>query len=60
MENSIKQCYFNDSMDNEKIIFYSDVPQSTIDALEFNAEWHIVKELLLSYGYKIIENHIIN
>ena len=42
---------------NEVVVnFYSDAPQSTIDALEFNGEWYVVREILKDWGYKVIEN----
>ena len=45
---------FNDSINEEKIIFYSDASQATISALEFN-EWYVVKKILHDWGYIVIE-----
>ena len=53
-------CTFNDSINEKKIRFYSDAPQSIIDALEFNGEWYVVKEILLDWGYKVVEYTDIN
>ena len=54
------RCTFNDSINQRKVIFHSDAPQATIDALEFNGEWYVVKEILLDWGYKVIEHPIVN
>jgi hypothetical protein len=51
---------FNDSINERKVTFWSDAPQATIDALEFNGEWYVVKEILLDWGYIVIENTIFN
>lgn len=46
---------YYDCINEITINFRSDVPQSTIDALEFNGEWYIVREILKDWGYKVIE-----
>lgn len=46
--------FFKDVYD-ETYYFYSDASQETINALDFNGEWYIVKEILINWGYKIIE-----
>jgi len=46
---------------NEKIIkFHSNAPQSTVDALEFNGEWYVVREILRDFGYEVIEHPSLN
>jgi len=57
---NVIRCTFNDTINERKVIFHSDAPQATIDALEFNGEWYIVKEILLNWGYKVIEHQIVN
>ena len=46
---------YHDSINEVIIKFRSDAPQSTIDALEFNGEWYIVREILCDWGYIVIE-----
>lgn len=42
---------------NDVIInFHSDALQLTIDALEFNGEWYVVREILRNWGFSVIEN----
>ena len=53
-------CTYDDEINEEVISFYSDAPQKTIDALAFNGEWYVVKQILLDWGYKVIEPAIIN
>ena len=55
-ENSIRT--FNDSINEKKVIFYSNASQEIINALEFNGEWCIVKEILHNFGYSVIEYNI--
>lgn len=47
---------YNDPINDEVIYFHSDARQSTIDALDFNGEWYVVREILRNWGYIIIEN----
>jgi len=46
---------YHDSINEVVIKFRSDAPQSTIDALEFNGEWYVVREILRDWGYIVIE-----
>jgi hypothetical protein len=46
---------YHDTINEVVINFHSDAPQSTIDALEFNGEWYVVREILKDWGYKVIE-----
>jgi hypothetical protein len=47
---------YYDSINEVNVEFLSDAPQSTIDALEFNGEWYVVREILKDWGYKVYEN----
>jgi hypothetical protein len=53
-------CTYNDIINEKTIVFHSDASQSLIDSLGFNGEWCIVKEILLDWGYKVIEQPNIN
>ena len=57
---AVIRCTYNDCINEKKVIFHSDAPQSTIDALAFNGEWYVVREILLDWGYKVIEHPIVN
>jgi hypothetical protein len=46
---------YNDEINDVIIRFYSDAPQHTIDALSFNGEWYVVREILTKWGYKVVE-----
>jgi hypothetical protein len=46
---------YHDTINEVVVKFRSDAPQSTIDALEFNGEWYIVREILRDWGYIVIE-----
>ncbi|HLO91526.1 MAG TPA: hypothetical protein VK172_10220 [Lentimicrobium sp.] len=46
---------YNDSINNVVVKFRSDASQRTINALEFNGEWYVVKEILKDWGYIVIE-----
>ena len=45
-----------DEINEVTIEFKSDASQSLINSLSFNGEWYVVREILLNWGYKIIEN----
>lgn len=47
---------YHDCINEVVVNFHSDAPQSTIDALEFNGEWYVVREILKDWGYTVIEN----
>ena len=51
---------YDDSINNVIVKFRSDAPQSTIDALEFNGEWYVVREILRDWGYTVIEYPSVN
>lgn len=51
---------YYDCIDDVTIKFLSDAKQSTINALEFNGDWCVVRRILLDCGYKVIENTIAN
>lgn len=51
---------YYDVINDVTINFHSDAPQSTIDALEFNGEWYVVREILRDNGYTVIEIGNIN
>ena len=47
---------YHDEINEVTIKFNSDAKQSTIDALNFNGEWYVVREILRDWGYTVIEN----
>ena len=47
---------YHDEINEVTINFNSDAKQSTIDALNFNGEWYVVREILRDWGYTVIEN----
>lgn len=51
---------FYDSIKEEEVIFWSDASPKLVNALEFNAAWYVVKEILLDWGYKVIEHPVNN
>lgn len=51
---------YHDTINDVVIDFHSDAPQSTIDALEFNGEWYVVREILKDWGYIVIESSSLN
>jgi hypothetical protein len=51
---------YYDSINEVNVEFRSDAPQSTIDALEFNGEWYVVREILKDWGYQVYENVSVN
>lgn len=51
---------YYDCINEVTIRFYSNAPQRTIDALEFNGEWYVVREILKDWGYEVIEYPSVN
>lgn len=51
---------YNDCINDVVVKFRSDAPQSTINALEFNGEWYVVREILRDWGYTVIEYPSVN
>lgn len=46
---------FNDEINETRVVFHSNASQSLINSLSFNGEWVIVKQILLDWGYSVIE-----
>lgn len=55
-----KTCTYIDEINEVTIRFRTDAPQSLVDGLAFNGEWYVVKQILLNFGYIVIENANIN
>jgi len=48
---------YHDTINEVTVEFHSDAPQKLITGLEFNGEWYVVREILLDFGYKVLENN---
>lgn len=53
-------CIYNDEINEVIIRFRTDAPQKLVTSLEFSGEWCIVKNMLLDFGYIVIENINVN
>jgi hypothetical protein len=51
---------YYDCINEVTIKFRSNAPQRIIDALDFNGEWYVVREILRDWGYIVIENPSVN
>ena len=46
---------FYDIVDEKNVSFYTDASQKLVTGLEFNAQWCIVKQILIDWGYQVVE-----
>ena len=48
---------YYDCINDTTIEFHSNASQKLITGLEFNGEWHVVREMLFNFGYTVLENY---
>jgi hypothetical protein len=46
---------YNDCFNDVVVTFKSNAPQSFVTGLEFSGPWCVVKEILIDWGYDVVE-----